>query len=350
MSFKKLLFLFLIFLSTSSIAQERRMPPATVEVAQVENTQLATSTKIPGTVSSQQYAWHSAETTGKILSLKAIGTTVKKGDTLAVLNTKILRSQRKEQESNVKSEESQILYLRNQVKRLHELRAQNIAAESQIEETQALLDRAINNKAASESRLQQINIGIAASTLRAQFAGTITEHAMQAGEFASPGRQIVRVINLNSKEIIARTALSNIPFLKVGDTVNLSRASKTGNAKLIALVPVGDTTEGVYELRMQILQGKWLVGEKLSVAIPQSEDAQKITVPRDAIILRAEGNSVIKVATDNSTQRIQVNTGIGNGERIVVSPINGELNVGDQVIIRGAESLRDGQSIKIKNN
>jgi len=237
------------FYTASSTAQQQGMRPATVEVAEVQSQKLAPTTDIPGNIISKHHGWLSAETTGRITSIVARGKSVKKGDVVAVIDTTTLRSQRREQQSNIKALEARIVYLRNQVKRLDELRAQNIAALSQLEETQANLDAAISNKAAAESRLQQVNIAIAASSLRAQFNGTITEHQMQLGEHVTPGRQVLRVIDLDTKEIVSRTSLDNISNLKVNDSISIATNTETAQAKLTSSVPYGNVTEGVYELR-----------------------------------------------------------------------------------------------------
>jgi RND family efflux transporter MFP subunit len=349
MQSKIITFLILLISAATMTAQEWQAPPAPVEVGTVENTRLASSVNIPANVMSKSYAWLSAETTGKLFSILDIGTPVKKGDVIAVLNTTTLKSMRTEQASSVDSAAAQISYLRNQVARLIELRSKNIAAISQLEETQSQLDVAISNKAAAQARLNQVDIGLAASKIRAPFDGVITEQGIKQGEWASPGAKIIRVVDLNSKEVVARTALSNIRFIKKGDTLRLSDNQNSGAATVIALVPFGNIIDGVYELRMSLDSGAWLVGENIIAQVPQSKGETTLSVPRDAIILRASGSTVIKVNPDNSFQRIQVSTGVGNGDRIAVTPFGGTLNIGDKVIVRGGERLQDGQQIQIKN-
>ena len=62
----------------SAYAQPQGPRPATVEVATVTSQKLGASINIPANVISKQYAWLSAETTGKIMSIKARGSKVKK--------------------------------------------------------------------------------------------------------------------------------------------------------------------------------------------------------------------------------------------------------------------------------
>lgn len=336
------------FTSSTLLAQEWSMPPAVVEIAQVENTKLALTIDIPANIVSKDYAWFSAETTGKVKSLNEIGTKVKSGDVIAVLQTTTLRAQRDEQKNAVDAAGARIQYLRNQVKRLQELRTQNIVSDSQIEDTQSELNLAISSKASAQARLAQVEIGIAASSIRAQFNGTVTEHGIRIGEWASPGQKIIRVVSLEAKELVARAPLKTLRFAESGDVFTINNAAKQGSAIIKAIVPYGEITDGVYELRMDLQKGDWLVGESITIQVPQSEAQAVITVPRDAILLRSGGSSVIKLKDDKSFTRIAVSTGLGNKQRIEVRAIDGELNIGDKVIIRGGERLQDGQDFVIK--
>ncbi len=349
MKLRNAFFIYAFFILNSNLlAQEWSMPPAVVEIAQVEKTNLALSVDIPANIVSQDYAWFSAETTGKIRTIVDIGTKVKKGTIIAKLQTTTLRAQREEQKNAVDAAGARIDYLRNQVKRLQELRNQNIASESQIEETQSQLNLAISSQATTQARLMQVDIGIAASNIRAQFDGTVTEHGIQVGEWASPGQRIIRLVNLAEKELIARVPLNTIRFAKVDDEFTINTIDQQGAATIKAIVPFGEITDGVYEIRMDLNKGDWKVGESVTIQVPQSAAQAVTTVPRDAILLRSGGSSVVKLNSDKSFTRIAVTTGLGNKQRIEVRAVDGELNIGDDVIIRGAERLQDGQEIVIK--
>jgi len=274
---------------------------------------------------------------------------------LAVVDTTTLRAQRKEQQNLIKAQEAQITYLRSQVKRLDELRAQNIAAVSQQEETQANLNAAVSNKAAAQARLDQVNIAIKASSIRAQFSGTITEHNVQLGELVSSGREVLRVVDLNELELIALSSIDNIKYLDLNDTVSATNGETIINAKVRSMVPFGDLNEGIYEIRLDLDKdnsenSSLKLGLDMSVQVPQSKGETVLSVPRDAIVLRSDGSSVYKVNADNSTTRIKVQTGVGSNDQIAVSDANNELQEGDLVIIRGAERLFPGQPVSIKDN
>ena len=58
----------------------------------------------------------------------------------------------------------------------------------------------------------------------------------------------------------------------------------------------------------------------------------------------AAGLSVYTVNDEDTAMRIAINTGIASGQWIAVE---GEINEGDRVVIRGGERLRPGQQVRI---
>ena len=71
-----------------------------------------------------------------------------------------------------------------------------------------------------------------------------------------------------------------------------------------------------------------------------------LAVPRDALVLRREGASVFRVNDDMTAEKISVITGLGAGSLIEVI---GEVDVGDRVVVRGAERLDTGVPVQISS-
>jgi hypothetical protein len=83
------------------------------------------------------------------------------------------------------------------------------------------------------------------------------------------------------------------------------------------------------------------------VAVPQDNQRKVLAVPRDALVLRSDGQSVFVVDGNNQAKKISVTTGIGSGDNIEVT---GMISPGDRVIIRGNERLQPGQSVNIMDS
>ena len=110
-------------------------------------------------------------------------------------------------------------------------------------------------------------------------------------------------------------------------------------------MPVSDLRSRLYELRVEMPAGHWSVGQSVRIAVPTQRAREVLAVPRDALVVRRGSISLYKVDADKIARRVAVTTGIASGPFIEVS---GDLEAGDQIIIRGGERVRPGQAVSIQ--
>jgi len=110
-----------------------------------------------------------------------------------------------------------------------------------------------------------------------------------------------------------------------------------------AIIPVGDEVSRSLEIRVILEEPSPLVGSAVRVAVPTAIPEVVLAVPRDALVIRQEANYVFRIV-EGSAEQVAVQTGTSDIDLIAVS---GGLAAGDEVVVRGAERLRDGQSVRI---
>jgi multidrug efflux pump subunit AcrA (membrane-fusion protein) len=89
----------------------------------------------------------------------------------------------------------------------------------------------------------------------------------------------------------------------------------------------------------------WPIGSAVRVDLPAARTGgASLVVPRDAVIVRADGAHVFRVGKDNTAERVTVRVGNGDAKRVEVT---GALAAGDRVIVRGGERLRPGQAVTV---
>ncbi|NNM21471.1 MAG: efflux RND transporter periplasmic adaptor subunit [Gammaproteobacteria bacterium] len=320
--------------------------PAPVAVAKAEMRQLAPQVQVSGTVISRDDARLSAEVAGLIVTIAEIGDRVASGDVVAKMEDALLLQQKAENEGLVSSARSRIAFLQREVSRLRKLAAQNNAARSQLDQTESDLSIARSELRVAQARLAQIEIGLYKSAVRAPFSGRVTERFVNTGERASIGGDVVRLINLDRLEVVARAPLSAETFLDEGASIAVASERTSGSGIIRAVVPYGDARTHMFEMRIDVPADAWIVGESVRVQVPTAAYQEVLAVPRDALVLRADGAAVFRVNSENKAERVPVQPGVGAGEMIAIA---GDIQVGDTVVIRGAERLRPGQDVMINN-
>jgi RND family efflux transporter MFP subunit len=319
-------------------------PPPNVRVARASIQSLAPETIVPGTVVSRNDARLSAEVTGRLLEVADVGTVAAMGDIIAKIEDTAIRLRRNELQAEVERARARLKYLESEERRYVQLAESNLAAATKLEETLSDRDVSRGDLAVAKSRLAQIEDQLDRTSIRAPFNGIVVERLMMPGERVDTGKNVVRMVDQQHLEVIARAPLEYYSFVRPGQQLVLRTGPVITIGTVRTVVAVGSENTHLFELRLDIESNRFPVGQTLRVSVPTSDAKEALVVPRDALVLRPEGISVFVVNGDNKANQVRVTTGIGAGEQIEVS---GDLSDGDMVIIRGNERLRPGQTVTI---
>ena len=326
------------------IQAQGQMPAANVRVARASIQSIAPETIVPGTVISRHDAKLAAEVTGRLLEVVDVGTVAAKGDVLAKIEDTPVRLRKSELEADVDRVKARLLYLESEEARYVQLSKSNLAAQTKLDETRSDRDVSRGDLQVARSRLAQVEDQLSRTRINAPFSGIVVERLMMPGERVDIGRNIVRLVDQQSLEVVARAPLEYFSYVRPGQQLALSTDRTVVSGTVRAVVAVGSENTHQFELRLDIEGGRFPVGQTLRVAIPTSEPREALVVPRDALVLRPNGISVFVLDNEQKAKQVLVTTGIGAADQIEVS---GDLVDGDTVIIRGNERLRPGQTVTV---
>lgn len=318
--------------------------PALVKVAMAAVKDIAPVTTVPATVVSRNDARLSAEVPGQLIDVVDVGTVVQKGDAVASIEDTVLRLRNTELRAQVTRAEAQLRFLESEEKRFAQLAESNLAAATQLEQTRSDRDVSRGDLAVARARLDQNEDLLARTRILAPYDGIVVERLMMRGERVVAGSNVVRLVDQENLEAIARAPLEYFEYVQRGQVLDLRSSSRTVIGTVRTVVAVGDQNTHQFELRLDMEGNLFPVGQTLRVSIPVSESRDVMTVPRDALVLRPEGVSVFVIEDDNTARQVQVTPGVGQGDDIEVS---GEVSSGDRVVVRGNERLQPGQEVSI---
>lgn len=196
----------------------------------------------------------SSETTGKILSLDiSEGDSIKNGQTIAVIDTTMLVLQQKQLNSQkmsvensspdivaqVSSLRAQIAHQKHECDRLGRLLADGATtqkqyddAQSQLKVLQAQLDALTSslsnnrnsisdNAVALQYQQEQLEEQIEKSTVKSPLTGTVLIKYAEQGEFATPGKPICKIANLNDIYLRSYFTVSQLSDIHIGQEVTV---------------------------------------------------------------------------------------------------------------------------------
>lgn len=317
-------------------------PPAVVSVAKAEQSILAPSSTLPGTVVSVRDATIAAETSGKILSVVLVGEVVEQGQTLATIDDQNAQQLVDQRKAELERLESLYKYHKDYYARVNIDDERLGIPEIGIAELRSNMETAKADVARAKAALASAETDLQRTVITAPFPGRVVSQSIQPGEYAQTGNSIVRLVDTTSLEISAQVPAALVQPLEMGTQLEITGFGKTVLAPLRALVPVGNEISRTMELRVSLPEAEFLVGSPVRVTLPTAEPKEVLAIPRDAVILRSNSQYVFVVDEDKKAHKRDVQLGYAQDDRIEVI---GEIEQGATVIVRGGERLRDGQLV-----
>lgn len=321
--------------------------PTLVKVAAARMQSLSSVVLVPGTVVSRDDARLSAEVDGVLLEVAEVGTVVKKGEPVAVVEDEVLRLRQLELQAEIRRAEARMEFLANEVNRFATLAKTNLASVNQLEQARSEQAVAQGDLDVAKARLAQNTDQLARTRVLAPFDGVVVERMMRPGERVSDGGVVVRLVDQDRLEVVARAPLDYFAFSQPGAVLGLKAGEQELQATIRTVVAVGDENTHQFELRLDLEGQPFQVGQTVRVAVPSSAAREVLAVPRDAVVLRPEGASVFVIDAQQQAQQVQVSTGLGSGDQVEV---RGDIKPGDRVVIRGNERLQPGQSVQVMDS
>jgi membrane fusion protein, multidrug efflux system len=316
-------------------------PPATVEVAQVEEASWQGGLKAVGSFVAVNDVDVTAEVSGTVSEISFdSGQRVQQGDILVKLEDSVdqaaSRALRADQE-----------LARVQFARYAELLPERAAAQSQYDEAKAKYEAAKARVAEQEARNQK-------KAVRAPFSGVLGLRRVDIGEYVAAGTPIVRLTELRPIYADYTVAERDLPKIEVGRAVEVKVAAypdRTFKGRVTAMESTVNPGSRSVDVRATLENPDELLrpGMFADVVTLDPQQQQVLTVPRTAISFNTYGDYVYRIQSNDQDQLVvqqqQVTTGQTRDERVAV--LDG-LEAGQRVVAAGLIKLRNGQSVQIR--
>ena len=331
-----------LFGATPVLAQQDR--PAPVQIARAEVRELAPSVLATGIVRSRAAADLAAAVNGRLQFVAEPGTAVTAGQVVARLDTREMSLARAEQAARVKRAQVNLTALDRELDRLRA--SGNAVSRFNVDQAQSNRDLAEADLQVARASLAQTDDQLSRSRLTAPFDGVVSDRVRRVGEEVARGEIVARIVNPDELEIRLFVPLRHVRAIQPGHVVDVVADRRHFTAKVSTIVPAGDPRTQSFEVLVKAppVEGLLTSGNTVEVRLPLGEPQRRLSVPRDALIIRAEGQHVFRLGADERAERITVKPGIADGDWIAV---DGALKAGDRIVVRGGESLRGKEKLEV---
>jgi multidrug efflux system membrane fusion protein len=285
---------------------------------------------------------------GKIISRAVdVGTLVKKGQTLAKLDSADANLVVQASQADIEAAEAQL-----------NLAKANLARQQQLMEKKfisaAALDGVETNYKAAKARLQQVRAQALVSsnqsrytTLTAGRDGVVTMIRAEPGQVVEAGEEVLRIIDPKQLEVHIPVPESRMAKLAVNDKASMrlwAKREKTYQVKVREIAPAADAVTRTFLVKLSILDADEEVrlGMTAGVRLNQ-EQTEVILVPSPAVM--QQNNQAIVWVVDAKNQ-VHPKVVSVTQYREDGAQISSGLQIGDKVVVAGAQALVEGQTVR----
>jgi membrane fusion protein, multidrug efflux system len=310
-----------------------RLTPAAVGVQTVEITAQPLTEEVVGTVRAKWRATLEAKWSGRIVEMPVVlGQKVQQGQKLARLEASEIAARLEQAEASFEQAE-------RDWQRAAALFAQQSVTRAEYDAAQARQRTAKGALAEAKALMSYVEIA-------APFEGVVTKKWADAGDLAIPGKPLLDIEDPTALQVEADVPETIVSQIKRGArlAVRVDAVRAVGEGVIAEIAPGADAVSRTFRVKLDLPPMREVMpGQFARLALPLGQ-GQVLRVPATAIVQRGQLEIVFTVANHRAQLRL-VKTGKRVGDEIeILSGLEG----GKSVVVRGADSLTDGQPVEIK--
>jgi membrane fusion protein (multidrug efflux system) len=274
------------------------------------------------------------------------GSYVHAGDTLALLDTSAAALSEAQAKANLQVAVAAQELADTLCKRSKELFEKGALAREEWERTENQCRTSAASTDAARAQVAMVSKTMTDATVRAPFAGAVNERYVSVGEYVQPPSRVVNLVELDPLRLQMTVAEADVGHVHPGQVVKFAvdafpDRTFTGKVRYVDPSVRSSSRDLIVEAVVQN-EDQVLKPGMFALAHLQQQDEERPVVPVEALLSEGSTTRLFAVVNGHAEERI-VQRGPERDGKVAI--LDG-IKVGEQVVSRISESVRDGIPIK----
>ena len=310
---------------------------------------------LPGSLQAYEESPIYARTSGYLVQwYKDIGSKVTKGELLAKIDTPEVDQELNQTRAARQQIVAQMDLAKISADRWENLRKTDSVSAQEADQYESGYKQSQANLAAADANVRRLEQLEGFKDVYAPFSGVLTKRTVDPGALinagaGAAGRELFDLARVDPLRVYTSVPQAYAPFIKVGAKTTVTLQEFPGQ-KFVATV--ARTAEAIDPATRTLLtevdvpnkDGRLLPGSFGEVHFAVGSGVNKVTIPVNAMLFRAEGPRVAVIGPGSKVQLRPINIGRDYGATLEVL---GGVSPTDQIVINPADSLEDGQQVDV---
>jgi multidrug efflux system membrane fusion protein len=310
---------------------------------------------LPGSLQAYEESPIYARTSGYLVRwYKDIGSRVTKGELLAKIDTPEVDQELNQTRAARQQIVAQMELAKISADRWQNLRKTDSVSAQEADQYDSGFKQSQANLAAADANVRRLEQLEGFKEVYAPFSGVLTKRNVDPGALinagaGAAGRELFDLARVDPLRVYTSVPQAYAPFIKVGAKTAVTLQEFPGQKFVGKVVRTAEAIDPatrtlLTEVDVPNQDGRLLPGSFGEVHFAVGSGVNKVTIPVNAMLFRAEGPRVAVIAPGGKVQLRPINIGRDYGASLEVL---GGVSPSDQVVINPADSLEDGQQVNV---
>ncbi len=296
-----------------------------------------------------------ARTNGYLLRwYKDIGSKVEKGELLAAIDTPEVDQELSQARANREQIKAALGLAKISADRWANLRKTDSVSQQEADQQASGYQQAQANLDAADANVKRLEQLESFKNVYAPFSGVLTRRNVDPGALINSGAQatgkeLFDIARVDPLRVYVSVPQAYAPAMKVGVKAVITLQEFPGQKFLGTIARTADAIDPATrtlntEVDVPNKDGKLLPGSFGQVHFVTGTSVQRITIPVNAMLFRAEGAQVAVVDPDGKVRLRHISIGRDFGATL---EILGGVELSDRIIINPSDSLEEGEQVHV---
>ena len=308
---------------------------------------------LPGSLQAYEESPVYARTNGYLLRwYKDMGSRVTQGELLADIDTPEVDQELMQVRANRQQIVAQMDLAKINADRYVSLRKTDSVSQQESDQQSSGYQQAKANLDAADATVRRLEQLESFKHVYAPFSGVLTKRNVDPGALINAGgtgKELFDIAKVDPLRVYASVPQNYAPSIKPGMEAWVTLQEMPGEKFKGTVVRTAESIDPMTrtlltEVDVPNRDGRLLPGSFGEVHFHTTIDAQKLTIPVNAMLFRQEGPRVAVVGSDGKVHLRPITIGKDYGTTL---EILGGVEAGDSVIVNPADSLEEGQQVHV---
>jgi len=331
-------------------AQPAKLVIAPEDFITVQANAVASGPVVTGSIQPERKADLRAEVSAVVLQvLKENGDVVRRGDVLARLDQTAILDNLRSAEDNARNAAQSLDQAERNLQRLITLRASGMTSLQALDDAEVRRNGAKSELSASNARAVLARQQLERTIVRAPFDGVVSDRKVSAGDTASIGKELFKVIDPNSMRFAGRVSADKISVVTVGQAVSFrinGYAGQEFRGKITRVDPSANDVTRQVEVLVSFNDAKQpRVSGLYAEGTIEAANVKALTLPESVLVRAGDKSSVWRVKA-NALNQVDLALG-ARDPRTGDIEVRGGLKEGDTILRNPSSSFKEGQIVEM---